>query len=369
VNPAALLTQGEGYWLIRKKSFSIAKAVTMTPLGRDGNVGIPLHEGFNIISNPFELDVPLSTVIAKNAGLSNARLYTYTGAGYDTSATFEPFKGYYFFKSAATSNGLKVPYPFSPSSAQRDSPPVDWQVQLEYRTASSVDKLNFVGVSAAAGEGLDSLEHNKPPLMLRHGYLYFARPDWDRVRPLFSDDFRPSLGEGQVWEFDVSSPNKTRGTILFRGIESIPRECRVLLVNRTNTVPVDLRADAEYVFTPTDERTRFMLIVGTQQFVAGETSRFVPERFSLMQNYPNPFNPSTTISYTVSRTTRVRIEIISMLGQRVKVLADEVHALALYSKSWDATADDGAVVASGVYFYRLIADGSIFETKKMLLLR
>lgn len=48
-----------------------------------------------------------------------------------------------------------------------------------------------------------------------------------------------------------------------------------------------------------------------------------PQNFRLLQNYPNPFNNNTIIPFELSAAGKVRIEVFTLLGQRIKVLKDE----------------------------------------------
>jgi hypothetical protein len=90
----------------------------------------------------------------------------------------------------------------------------------------------------------------------------------------------------------------------------------------------------------------------------------------LGQNYPNPFNPQTTIDYTISGATHVRVDIFDTAGRRVRRLVDEDQTPETggHRVSWDGTDDRGVRVASGIYFYRLKA-GTYTKTHKMVLLR
>jgi len=93
-----------------------------------------------------------------------------------------------------------------------------------------------------------------------------------------------------------------------------------------------------------------------------------PAGFELDQNYPNPFNPATTIRYYVDRYSEVRIDVYNVLGQCVRNLLDEYRTAGYYTITWDGMDGFGNRVASGIYFYNLVAD-DMTASKKMLLLR
>jgi hypothetical protein len=107
---------------------------------------------------------------------------------------------------------------------------------------------------------------------------------------------------------------------------------------------------------------------------AVDPSRTLPTVSMLQQNYPNPFNPTTRIRYTVARvvapsgvegrfSSDVKLAVYDLLGREVAVLVDEKKAPGTYDVQCD-----GSELASGVYFYRLTADGFV-STRRMLLLR
>ncbi len=93
-----------------------------------------------------------------------------------------------------------------------------------------------------------------------------------------------------------------------------------------------------------------------------------PSDFTLAQNYPNPFNPSTTIAFSLARRAEVDIEIFNIRGQKVRSLLHENRAAGSHSVVWDGSDETGNLVATGVYLYRLSADG-VVQTKKMVMLK
>ena len=93
----------------------------------------------------------------------------------------------------------------------------------------------------------------------------------------------------------------------------------------------------------------------------------IPGKFDLSQNYPNPFNPSTKINFDVPVDSRVNIKLLDISGREVALLANEVKAAGYYTLEFNASE-----LPSGVYFYRIVADGngkSFTATKKMTLIK
>ena len=88
----------------------------------------------------------------------------------------------------------------------------------------------------------------------------------------------------------------------------------------------------------------------------------------LHQNYPNPFNPETTISFDLPKSGHANLSVYNVKGQLIKTLADENLEFGKHSFVWNGTDNDGRNVSSGIYFYRLTANGNV-ETKKMMLMK
>ena len=96
-----------------------------------------------------------------------------------------------------------------------------------------------------------------------------------------------------------------------------------------------------------------------------------PDRYALLQNYPNPFNSTTVIRFQLpapsgvegSGVSEVKLVVCDILGREVAVLMNERKEAGVHEVSFD-----GSSLASGVYFYRLIA-GTLVQTRKMILVR
>ncbi|TFH00378.1 MAG: T9SS type A sorting domain-containing protein [Calditrichales bacterium] len=85
--------------------------------------------------------------------------------------------------------------------------------------------------------------------------------------------------------------------------------------------------------------------------------------FELNQNYPNPFNPSTTSSYRLAHTEKVMLKIHDITGKEVATLVSNKLNQGNHTYQFD-----GSNLASGIYYYQLIA-GDYREVKKMVLMK
>ncbi len=90
--------------------------------------------------------------------------------------------------------------------------------------------------------------------------------------------------------------------------------------------------------------------------------------YSLEQNYPNPFNPTTTIRFTLPKTTDVKVSVFNVKGQLVKTLVNGKFDGGSNSVVWDAKDSRGNLVSSGTYFYQ-IETPDFKQTKKAVFLK
>jgi hypothetical protein len=110
----------------------------------------------------------------------------------------------------------------------------------------------------------------------------------------------------------------------------------------------------------------------------------LPTVTALGANFPNPFNPVTVIRYQVSENATqqgissgvsqgdgnqfVNITVYNIRGQRIRTLVNDYVAPGFYSVEWNSTDDNGRLVGSGVYFYRMTA-GEYSSTRRMILMK
>jgi len=97
--------------------------------------------------------------------------------------------------------------------------------------------------------------------------------------------------------------------------------------------------------------------------ITAVTEELQPLQYNLQQNFPNPFNPTTSISYSLSKTEWVELKVYNLLGSEVATLVDEQKYPGNYEVSWDASG-----FSSGVYFYKMVTGASTL-VKKMVLIR
>ena len=95
----------------------------------------------------------------------------------------------------------------------------------------------------------------------------------------------------------------------------------------------------------------------------GSGKHELPEGFSLSQNYPNPFNPETSIKFAVPNAGFVTLTVFDITGKEVLSGVHDVLQPGYYNLQID-----GSRLSSGIYFYKLTANG-FTETRKMTLLK
>jgi flagellar hook assembly protein FlgD len=98
----------------------------------------------------------------------------------------------------------------------------------------------------------------------------------------------------------------------------------------------------------------------------------MPSHVTLNQNNPNPFNIETRISFNTDITGFVFLEILDFTGREVRTLVLNNLDPGDHSIIWKGENNQGDILPSGVYFYRLSHsqdNRSISLTKKMILIK
>jgi hypothetical protein len=90
--------------------------------------------------------------------------------------------------------------------------------------------------------------------------------------------------------------------------------------------------------------------------------------FGLGRNIPNPFNPSTVIPFEIAKTAWVILDVYDVAGRHLRRLASGEFEPGRHFRKWDGRDEDGTSLSSGVYFCRMLVDGSCYQ-QKMLMLR
>ncbi len=122
----------------------------------------------------------------------------------------------------------------------------------------------------------------------------------------------------------------------------------------------EVSSNSELTSLAEDSRLRIHLLSAPLEISEPDN---LPVRVQLEQNYPNPFNPSTTLRYALSEAGQVQLDVFNIQGQHVVTLVNEIQSPGIHQVVWNAVH-----MASGLYLYRLKAEGKVL-TKSMVLVK
>jgi hypothetical protein len=131
----------------------------------------------------------------------------------------------------------------------------------------------------------------------------------------------------------------------------------------TQSVVTDLRAYDTYrlIALGPDKAYALALLIGTEEYVAHESAHLVemPNVLVLDGNVPNPFRGMTRLRFGLPNAAEVEFSIYDLAGRRVICLEKGRFPAGYRTVLWDGRDGRGRPVAAGVYFYRLLANGSV----------
>jgi len=357
--------EGRAYWMINRGNWNVN--VTNVPTANvDGNyvAAIPLHDGWNLITNPFEAPIEWNRIQALNS--VSEPIWGFEG-NYNQFQFFDPYRGYYFFNNTGLSE-LLVPYRnILPKPIF--GPMYYWQISIEIKVGHFRDSGTKISIAENASVELDELDFHKPRAFGDLPSVYFSKPEWDIDYYTFASDVRPPFSEIEKWEFSVSASQGENAELVFHDISEVPENLEIVLLDRANSKYVNLRKDNSYHFKPIIKITNFELLVGDKEYIDLEISEIIPLEFSLGKNFPNPFNPSTIIPVTLPNDSELKLVVYDVLGQEISTIFNGPKEAGKHYFKWIGTNYANQQVAAGIYLYKLIVKNEKVFVGKMVLVK
>ena len=81
----------------------------------------------------------------------------------------------------------------------------EWILQLSVSSGHYKDDINYIGMSKTSLDGWDNNDYPEPPTMGEYVSLRFPHGEWDKLCKYYTSDIRYSIGQGQIWEFEIES--------------------------------------------------------------------------------------------------------------------------------------------------------------------
>ena len=122
----------------------------------------------------------------------------------------------------------------------------------------------------------------------------------------------------------------------------------------------------------TGEGIEIVKVINDNSTAVEQSNGDIPNTFTLFANYPNPFNPSTNISYSLSTSANIRLNIYNITGKKIRTLINQHQSAGTFKVNWNGCNDNNVSVASGIYLYRMEVNTGqeiVSQSRRMLLLK
>ncbi len=252
------------------------------------------------------------------------------------------------------------------------------------RTAKAVWMLVLCGVGLMASTGARAVEvvtYTLEDVVLEEAEQMFGTFTWTYTDP---EEFEN--GEGVFTYLDI--PFTWHDHTDLDAMFDVGNSIEIVLDGSVHDDGVDITLFLEQPLTPTSgspiDLTRSRYEIGgngfhTGYFISGEIAIDLATGIGgedpglakgpHLSSFPNPFNPSTILTYTLARSSKVSLSVHDALGREIANLVDAAYLEAgSHSASWNGRDSFGNALGSGIYIARLEA-GELRTSMKLLLLQ
>ncbi|PLX23363.1 MAG: hypothetical protein C0600_14865 [Ignavibacteria bacterium] len=333
----ALMRFGEGYWLktATRRTLFLGNEVKSNRLTGLSGIGNPPAYGWNMVGG-ISHSVSVASITQNPANCMKSIFGWDPASGYIIPTSVDPSIGYWVRTEPGAALTLAVTTVQSGGKTAYE------------KTAAAITTAGMLRVLPGTGSG--------QMLLLADRQLLSEEKD---------DLMLPMTPPGSLFDARVDnstlflSPGTNTLKLQHDGVLQLsftPQEgalTEVLLTDVSGAVLHRFRTDQSSVFALNVKGSRTVLM-------RYDIVKPAELTFALEQNYPNPLRAGSTtaIRYTVNTDKPVRLEVYDLLGRRVTTLVNAARRPGRYSAMWDGRDDNGSLLPSGLYMYRLEADGN-----------
>lgn len=358
------------------------------------SVRIPIHEGWNMIGDPYNYAVSFNTLViedksgarytaqqAADNGVILPYIYRFLGGEYEFQAlpngVLAPWEGHWIYvipksgtpnpanvltlivqpvQGGAVSRSASVGSRAA-STLPRISGSGSWTLRLEARTnTGQVDTSNYIGTTTrAATDRLSSVP--EPPKMSPYVSLGFTKADAPNGIGLYSQDLQPAGGV-KTWDMVVNTDQAdTDVTLSWPEIRSVPRNVRLTLTDKATGQTIDLRQRSSFRFnTGRSVEPRLLTVTAKPSAIAGRALIT-----NLMVNPVRASNggrstPIYEINYSLSQDVRVEMSILSASGKTMATVGNTRAATVGDNRAvWNGRDNAGRDLPAGMYVLQVRA--------------
>ena len=366
---------------------------------------IPLHEGWNMIGNPYkfavpfdglEFDLPSGTRVTAEAAADQKVIlpfiYRYVGGQYQfqtlPAGNLQAWEGQWIYVIPQNPNKprqdtvltmITTPVAvsgFAGRAAHKtrlasasgahslNTPPKvtgagSWTVQLQASSKDLHDGYNFIGVtrSAAAANSLVPKPPHPSP------YVTLGVSDPNAKGAVYAQDLQMAGGV-KTWNVSVMTdqPN-TDITLRWPNIATLPKNYRLTLQDTATGQEIDLRNQASYQFNSGHNAVTRAFTLTAHPTNSGGHAVLTNISVNPPRSVPGRAAGSYQIGYTVSQDAQVEVAIVGYNGQTLaQIGATRAVSSGDNTQVWNGRDTKGAIVPAGTYLLQLRAvttDGTV----------
>jgi hypothetical protein len=363
------IAPGRAYWLIVKDRDHVFNTGSATTIPTDEPFRVPMREGWNMVGNPFDYDLPVSSLVSAAGHPLDVRRYD-SGGCIPEFDRIEPFKGYIVAGSSTTTDTLLIyPRPPDETTPAGDEKTGTAKIRVMITKGESHDKYNYAVLSQDDTLFRPGMNRMEPPAVGDYVRLAFECDRKTACTSGLSEQAKLPLQNGTTWSLAISSASAGRAIVRFDGISDLPATLTPKLVDPDAGIALDLRQTPEYPVALQGKSfvKRLHLVVSS---IDDDREGRMPDLPNSMESqfldaFPNPFAGSVTVGYTISHRSKVQINVYDLLGRKLTSIVDRTrHPDGVFAEVWDP-----GDAPPGVYLLTLSVGNRRLDTRAVTLTR